>query len=115
MVIPAYSTVPSISLVGFRITNMSITPASFDYALTSDGPATLVDKGNPGALSGITPLLAPGASYYPPEAGLVIPDIRTHTTHRVDYVVEGCAFSCDTAITFEPPVQLLRHPEAWRN
>ena len=98
---------PSISLAGFRITNAGTAPASFAYGLTSYGPATLVDKGNPAALSGITPLLAQGASYYPPEAGLVIPDIRTYTTQRIGYVVEGCAFSCETAVTFEPPVPVL--------
>jgi len=107
MVIPGYSTVPSVSLVGFRITNAGAAPAALSYWVSADGPASLVDKGDPASLAGVTPLLNPGASYYPPEAGLVIPDIRTHTTQRITYLVEDCAASCETAVTFEPPVPVL--------
>jgi len=103
--IPSYSTVTTLSLVGFRITNTGTMRAAMSYQVSSEGPATLVDKGNPDALAGVTPLLDPGASYYPPEAALDIPPIRTYTTQRVDYVVEG--YACETVVVFEPPVSVL--------
>ena len=106
--VPGYSTIRSLSLVGFRITNAGPSPSDFMYLVSAQGPATLVDKGDPTSLSGITPVLDPGASYYPPEAGLVIPEIRDYAEERVTYhVVDATNSSCTTLIVMEPPVPVL--------
>ncbi len=111
-IIPAYSTVPNLVLVGFEITNMSSCCLSFDYFLTAEGPTTLVDNGDPESLLGTTPMLAPGESYTPPEAALVIPAIRTLVHEFVTYFATtdqnpDISDSCTTTITFEPPVAIL--------
>ncbi len=103
MSISGYSTIPSLSLVGFRITNQAEHPTAFDYYVTAEGPATLVDKGDSAALSGRTPLLDPGHTYYPPEAGLVIPKLREFAQQRITYHVfeVGEQMSFDTVTYFE--------------
>jgi len=109
MTVPAVSTIPSISLVGFRVTNAGATSCAFDYSVVAVGPSTLVDKGNPASLSGTTPVLASLASYYPPEAGLLVPQIRVYGKEYVTYRAEvagdpSVTKSCTTVITFEAPV-----------
>jgi hypothetical protein len=110
MVIPAMSTIPSISLVGFHITNMGSFACAFDYFVSKEsGPCTLVDQGDPASLSGPTPILAPGASYSPPPAGLLIPEIREVAEDYVAYLAiavghPDVAASGTTLITFQPPV-----------
>jgi parallel beta-helix repeat protein/predicted outer membrane repeat protein len=110
--VPAYSTVHSLSMVGFRVTNEATFPAAYSYYLTAAGPATLVDMGNPLALAGTTPLLGAGATFYPPEAGLVIPEIRDFVQEFVTYHVEAVGFSgsldsCKSVVTIEPPVAVF--------
>jgi len=107
--VPGHSTVSSISLVGFRVTCMATAPQEFMYAVTAAGPAELVDKGDPAALGGTTPILAPGETWYPPEAGLIIPKIRNSEVQTVTYRVWQSGEytwldSCQTVITIEPPV-----------
>jgi hypothetical protein len=107
--VPPFSTVQSISMVGFRIKNEASIPATFSYNVTAEGPATLVDKGNPLALAGTTPLLDPGATFYPPEAALLIPAINEYVQQTVTYNVDADGYtqslnSCETVLTIEPPV-----------
>jgi len=107
-IIPGFSTINEMSLVGFRITNVGAGPSQYLYMVSGDGPATLVDKGNPLSLIGVTPVLDPGASYYPPEAALLIPETRDLITHHVTYRVFDAANStCTTTIVTEPPVPVL--------
>jgi hypothetical protein len=111
VVVPALSTVPSMTLDGFRITNVGTAASSFVYSVTGEGAATLDDNGDPASLSGTTPVLAPGESYEPPDAGLIVPAIRAIQYEHVAYraglndLVE--AASCTTVVRFEPPVPVL--------
>lgn len=109
--IPTNSTIPSLSLVGFRITNAGSIPSAFTYSVSAEGPATLVDQGDPASLSGTTPTLEPGASFDPPGAGLLIPAIRKFAEELVTYHVSvndpGNGISCTTVITFDPPVPVF--------
>jgi len=111
MVVPALSTVPSVTLEGFRIINMGSVPCSFVYSVTAEGPATLNDNGDPASLSGTTPTLSPGASYEPPDAGLIVPAIRAllyeFVTYRAGVNDLAEAASCTTVVKFEPPVPVL--------
>ena len=111
VVVPTNSTIPSMSLVGFRITNAGSIPSAFTYSVSAEGPATLVDQGDPASLSGSTPTLAPGASFDPPSAGLLIPAIREAGEELVTYHVSvndpGNGISCTTVITFDPPVPVF--------
>ena len=56
----------------FKITNGAAVSIAFSYQVTSTGPATLWDRGNPLALMGETPPLLPGETYTLPQAGLFI-------------------------------------------
>jgi hypothetical protein len=109
-VVPAGSTVvPSMVLTGFEITNASGVSRTFNYSVTSPGPATLVDNGDPASLSGTTPVLLPGQSYTPPEAALVFPAIRTPSIQIVTYSVSSAdappvSADCETQIYIESPV-----------
>jgi len=112
MVVPGYSTIPSLSLVGFRITNVGTIASAFSYSVEATGPATLVDKGNPASLSGTTPVLDPGASYYPPEAELLIPAIREDGEQRITYHANVYgepmnSQSCMTVVTFGSPLAVF--------
>ncbi len=112
MVVPGYSTIPSLSLVGFRITNVGTIASAFSYSVDATGPATLSDKGNPAALSGTTPVLDPGASYYPPEAALLIPAIREDGEERITYHANVFgepmnSQSCMTIVTFGSPLAVF--------
>jgi len=111
IVISAYSTIPLLSLAGFRITNAGSVPSAFTYAVTAEGPAALADQGDPASLSGTTPTLAPGASYMPPEAGLSIPAIRVSgqeiVTYRVGLSDPEHGIFCMTVVTFVPPVPVF--------
>ena len=111
IVISAYTTIPLLSLEGFRITNAGSVPSAFAYAVTAAGPATLVDQGDPASLSGTTAILAPGESYMPPEAGLSIPAIRVSGQQTVTYSVGLAAaehgISCAMTVTFVPPVPVF--------
>ncbi|HET6348017.1 MAG TPA: FlgD immunoglobulin-like domain containing protein [Candidatus Krumholzibacteria bacterium] len=110
--IPGHSTVRSVSLVGFRVTNRAAVPLAFDYDVAADGPLTLTDKGNPGSISGTTPVLDPGATYYPPEAGLIIPAVRDYAIEVIRYQAReaGAMTIEDSCLTFcmiEVPVPVL--------
>ena len=110
LMIPAYSTVRDIALSGFRITNRSSLDLSVGYSVSTSGSVlNLVDNGNPASISGTTPPLEPGASFSPPDAALVIPEIRHLVIQNVKYrsVPVGSANfedSCMTTISIEPPV-----------
>jgi hypothetical protein len=79
--------------------------------VTAEGPATLNDNGDPASLSGTTPTLSPGASYEPPDAGLIVPAIRAllyeFVTYRAGVNDLAEAASCTTVVKFEPPVPVL--------
>ncbi len=112
LVVPGISTIPSLSLVGLRIANVGVISCAYDYYVTATGPATLVDNGNPASLSGTTPTLGPGVTYYPPEAGLYVPAIREYAQEMVTYHANvagdpGYSDFCTTVITFEPPVPVF--------
>jgi hypothetical protein len=103
------STIPSISRAGFRVTNEGNIPLAFEYSVAAEGPCALADNGDPASLSGTTPILAPGASYYPPPLALLVPELRVYAKEYVTYQaqVEGnpdVAASCRTVIKFYPPV-----------
>jgi hypothetical protein len=107
--IPSGSTVPLYTLIGFAITNTTTFPMAFDYYLTTTGPGTLNDCGNPASLSGTTPLLPPGATHIPPNACISLPAITTYATQVVTYTVTPAnqplyVNACQTTITIEPPV-----------
>ena len=106
---PPFSQVERIDLNGFTIVNASGESVHVNYGCTSEGPATLVDNGNPGSLTGVTPLLSPGESYSPPAAALMVPVIRDYAVQTVRYYAAAAghpdlADSCVTTIVFDPPV-----------
>ncbi|UCG53002.1 MAG: right-handed parallel beta-helix repeat-containing protein, partial [Candidatus Latescibacterota bacterium] len=111
MIVPAHSTVPYLVLEGFTITNIHDTSLSFAYSVQSEGPATLVDNGDPASLTGVTPLIDPGESFTPPEAALDIPAIRENLQQTVTYTVWDpvipTIIARTTTITFEPPVPVF--------
>jgi hypothetical protein len=112
MLVPGSSTAPTLLLSGFRITNMGGSACAFSYRVTAEGPTTLVDNGDPASLSGTTPALAPGASYEPVAAGLVIPAVRDSSQELVTYYVSvagtlGYGISCATVVSFEPTTAVL--------
>ncbi len=108
-----FSTLPSLVLRGFAITNSSEEDSSsFYYHVTAEGPCTLADNGNPSSLSGTTPLLGPGDSYAPPNVLLLVPPIRVLVTEYVRYDVSanrpgGGTDTCVSAIEFQPPVPVF--------
>jgi len=111
-IVPAFSTVPLLVLHGFTITNLDAEPRSYGYYLTSDGPATLVDNGNPASLAGVTPVLGPLEEYSPPPAALAVPEITTYCDQTVTYLAIGLwnpspTDTCFTTVTFEPPVPVF--------
>jgi hypothetical protein len=96
-------------LSGFEITNPSLESLSYTYTMTSTGPATLSDNGDPASLSGVTPLLSPGGSYVPPSPALIIPAIQEFAQQVVTYHVEveqhpGTTDSCETIVSFDAGV-----------
>jgi hypothetical protein len=107
-VIPTGSTVPVYTLSGFTIKNEGTCNQAFTYNVTEVGPATLTDLGNPASLSGTTPVLIPGGTYSPPNAGLSIPAITSYSVEKVYYEVSptsgGWPDTCTTIITIEPGV-----------
>jgi hypothetical protein len=111
--IPAYSTIPTLVLSGFQITNSSLLDSvSFVYSVATTGPASLSDNGNPESLSGTTPILRPGQYYVPPEAALIVGEIREHAQQEVVYSVSAVQFpelaqSRTSVLTFEPPVSVF--------
>jgi hypothetical protein len=111
VVVPSYSTLPTLTLDGFRITNAGTIPGTFEYSVSATGVAALSDGGDPAALSGTTPLLAPGASFEPPDAVLIVPPIlqleEEFVTYRVSVNEPGHGISCATVVRFEPPVPVF--------
>jgi hypothetical protein len=112
--IPAYSTIPWETLIGFGITNEDTLPVAFNYFVYSSGPLVLNDNGNPAAVSGTTPILAPGATHYPPDASLRIPEIRWAVfygavVYRVSAVGDDACQPtfCSTSVIIEPPVSVF--------
>jgi len=100
---------PLYVLTGFEITNLGTFPMTFDYSVSSTGPATLHDCGDPAALLGTTPLLAPGASYLPPDACLDLVPLYAPATQTTTYYAWPTADpsmidSCKSLIIFQPPV-----------
>lgn len=111
IVVPSYSTLPSITLDGFRITNEGTIPSAFAYSVSSTGVAALTDNGDPASLSGMTPLLGPGESFDPPDAALTVPVIRQLEEQLVTYHVSvndpAHGLACETDVRFEPPVPVF--------
>lgn len=111
MVIPGNSTVAMISPSGFRIKNVGAAPSTFDYHVTAIGPLTVVNNGDPASLSGTTPILAPNASYFPPQLGVLMPEIRQFSQEVLTYHVSVTGVpqqvSCSTLITIDPPVPVF--------
>jgi hypothetical protein len=102
-------TIPLYVYAGFSITNLGTFPMTFDYLVSTAGPATLSDCGNPAAITGTTPLVAPGASFFPPNAcldlvPLSIPATQTTTYYAWPTADPSMIDSCKTQIVFEPPV-----------
>ncbi len=108
LTIPAFSQVPFLDLGGFEMKNVSGRDYSFTYEVSTVGPATLSETVPPAlrsdggilaaspaamiaadatSLGGITPVLAPGDSFAPPPAYLVIPAIRDHLEQLIIYRV----------------------------
>jgi hypothetical protein len=111
-IVPVFSNTFSLVLEGFAITNIAPIDLAFDYYLVSEGPATLVDNGDPNSLSGTTQVLSPGESISPPEASLDIPVIRDYLQEFVTYYVTAVGYpeiinSCLTMIDFEPGLEPL--------
>lgn len=107
--IPPFTTLESLPLDGFRITNTSAQSREYEYVLFTDGPAILSDNDDPSALAGITPLLACGGSFTPPAASLLIPEFHSDTVQSVAYYVYDPANpefddECVTTVTFDAPV-----------
>lgn len=109
--IPPLEAEPTYVLDGFTITNNLPVDLSFIYNVTADGPAALVDNGDPASLSDTTPLLTTGQMFTPPDAALTIPRLtewaQEVVTYRVSalqdpYIVE----TVRTVITIEPPQQV---------
>lgn len=73
-------------LSGFRITNISGAEASVNYELLVEG-GILDDNGDPLSFVGVSPILAPGESFSPPEAAVVVPDPFEPGVARVRYLV----------------------------
>jgi hypothetical protein len=106
--IPAGSTVPQFTLVGFAITNAATATRAYDYLVTTTGPGSL-DPANPASTSGTTPPLAPGATFTPPNAKINFPAITTVQVQTVTYTVNPVTDptwteQCVTTITIQPPV-----------
>lgn len=109
IIVPAFTNDPYVLLSGFQITNASTIGLSFDYYLVADGPAPLVDNGNPASIFGRTPLLLPGESFSPPLAALQLVVLREYAQEEITYVVTAVDYpeiseSCITKLTFEPPI-----------
>jgi len=99
------------NLDGFTIHNRGYSSRRYDYSVSSVGPATLDDAGNPASLSGTTPVLEQGESYMPPGACLIIPSIREPGIQEVSYTVSPSEYpdssgTNSTIITYEPPVSV---------
>ncbi|UCD19945.1 MAG: T9SS type A sorting domain-containing protein [candidate division WOR-3 bacterium] len=123
---PNDTTIPPLSwhdmfqLNGFEITNTADICLQYYYHLTAVGTLVVVDPGQPGSLSGITPVLVPGETYAPPEARLRLVVLREWTQEFVTYYATtlgypGISDSCTTTITVEPPQELavlITHFEA---
>ncbi|UCG53329.1 MAG: Ig-like domain-containing protein [Candidatus Latescibacterota bacterium] len=135
VMVPAGSNIPTLDLPDFYIVNTSDNPHTYDYTMSTDGPATLVPGGgipvsgqnsrrpghdpfvtafdaNSSSLSGTTPSLAPGDSFLALPAALDVPPIREYTVQYVVYTValtENSAFETvdSLKITFEPPVPVF--------
>ncbi|MFQ5511438.1 MAG: FlgD immunoglobulin-like domain containing protein, partial [Candidatus Krumholzibacteriia bacterium] len=108
-VIPAFSTVPVFTLSGFSITNTATAPRAYDYSVSAAGPGTLTDLGNPASVAGTTPVLSPGASFVPPNAGINFPSIISPSVQTATYTVNpvtdpGWTEQCVTIILIQPPV-----------
>jgi hypothetical protein len=108
-VLPAFSTIEFIVLDNFWIRNDYCEPRDFAWTVWTEGPAALVDNGDPMSLSGTTPLLNPGEVFTPPDAALEVPAIRHDTDQLVWYRVEpllnpAAAETCVTVIDVAAPV-----------
>ena len=97
--------ISSLVLNGFEITNTSTTDLAFSYNLETEGPAILMDNGDPLSLLGTTPVIVSGVSFSPPPAALDIPAIEDNTQQTVTYHVTAVGYpnivdSCTTTITY---------------
>ena len=106
-IIPPLPDNPVHVLRGFTIRNNADFDLSFRYNVRGSGPALLGDNGNPASLDGTTPLIAPGSSYEPPPALLLIPLLNQRAREIVTYHVRAVqepsiADSCRTVVTIEP-------------
>jgi len=111
MTIASFSTLPLHVLSGFRIWNPQAITITFSYDLSTEGPATLVDNGDPASLSG-TVTVGPHGSYGPPAAALEIPAIREPAQVVVTYHVISDVYKYaedwrTTTITLESPVPVF--------
>jgi hypothetical protein len=107
--IEAFSTIDALVLDGFTIANTESSPLTFNYHVTTPGPAILMDNGDPASLAGTTPLLPPCGSLSPPDAALEVPAITSYTVQPVTYHVScvedpSLVDSCVTLVVFDAPV-----------
>jgi hypothetical protein len=96
-------------LVGFRLTNQSPFDACVVYSVLCEG-AALDDQGDPTALVGATPVLAPGEYYMPPEAALVVPSGTGEATVRYVIAAAPALEVTDTLVarvTYVTPVPVV--------
>jgi hypothetical protein len=109
--VPAFTTVETLQLDGFTITNTDLATHTIQYQCMSEGLAMLSDNGNPASLYGFTPDLSSGESFTPPSAVLLIPEIRNYAIEEVMYETTILGLQqhnfCTTTIQFFPPVATL--------
>ncbi len=103
--------VPYVELAGFRISNFpGSTPAAFEYGVTTTGPGTLSDWGEPAAIAGTTPVIDQGDFTEPPPVYLLLPAIRQYQLQRVIYTVSPAGLpaatsqSCTTTVKLQDPL-----------
>jgi hypothetical protein len=111
-VIAPSSTPRHFVLEGFAMTNSSNQVFSYQYLVTTEGPAAFLAGQDTAALEGTTAALAPEGSFVPPAAVLEIPPVRQPEIQRVIYrvsAVENPAFvTRDTAtMWFDPMVPVM--------
>jgi FlgD Ig-like domain len=86
------------ALDGFTITNTSPFEATVNYRLFATG-GTLSDNGDPLSLVGTSPVLAPGETFVPSPAGIVIPDGEATVEVKYGYAFAPALNIVDTVRT----------------
>jgi hypothetical protein len=114
VVVRGEDTPVSLALNGFAIENRSSSLSlSFNYEVHSAGLGVLSDGGDSASLAGVTPILAPGQSFQPPSATLVLPKVLHDGQQRVFYAFsslqnDDLGGACETVIEYlQPPNAVL--------